>query len=455
MDYFPLFCQLKQRRCLLVGAGEIAERKASLLIQSGADLHVCALSFNAAFLRWAEQGKVTLHAEAFHPALLDGCWLVIAATQHRQVNQDIFQAAEARQCFCNVVDAPEHASAIMPSIVARSPLTVAIASGGLAPVMSRLLREKIEALLPHTLGPVVTFAGTLRRQIKTAIPCGIQRRRFWERLLSHTPLAQALATGDHARAAKLSEQLITAQNEPTGFVTLVGAGPGDPGLMTLNGLQQLQRADVVVYDRLVSDEILELIRRDAERIPVGKQAGRHSHSQTSINQLLIGLAKQGKHVVRLKGGDPFIFGRGAEEADALQHEGIPCTVIPGITAASGCAAYAGIPLTHRDHAQSVRLITGHVQEKKSLNWRQLATPGQTLVIYMGLSQAAEIQQQLTNHAMPASTPVAVIENGTRPTQRTIVGALGQLTALCSTVISPSLIIVGDVVSLAKQSATSD
>jgi uroporphyrin-III C-methyltransferase/precorrin-2 dehydrogenase/sirohydrochlorin ferrochelatase len=447
MDYFPLFCRLQGKRCLLVGGGDVAERKARLLLAAGADLHVGALRFSPAFQQWADRGELTLISGAFEDAWLDECWLVVAATDDDAVNQQVAQAAEARRIFCNLVDAPEQASAIMPSIIDRSPLMVAVSSGGRAPVLARLLREKIEAMLPQHLGQLASLAGTLRARVKQRFASMAQRRFFWERFFTSDRLAQTLANGDGARAAQLVDELFSEALPAQGEVTLVGAGPGDAGLLTLKGLQQIQQADVIVYDRLVSEEILNLVRRDAERIFVGKRAGHHCVPQEQINQLLLEQAQRGRRVVRLKGGDPFIFGRGGEELEALAAHHIPFSVVPGVTAASGCSAYSGIPLTHRDHAQSVRLVTGHLQQKNKLEWEKLAAEQQTLVFYMGLSQAPHIQQQLMRHGMRGDMPAALIENGTSTRQRVVTGTLDRLSELAQQVESPSLIIIGSVVSL--------
>lgn len=450
MNWFPLFCDLRHKTVLLVGGGAVAERKARLLLKAGADVRVCATHFSSPFYEWQQAGKLTLREARFSPEHLDGCWLAIAATDSHEVNQQVSDYASARQMFCNVVDAPAQASAIMPSVVDRSPLMIAISSAGDAPVMARLLREKIEALLPQHLGKVAAWAGALRPRVKSTFNEAGQRRRFWEKLFHHDRLAQTLANGDDKQAEKLTEALFNEPLAQQGEVVLVGAGPGDAGLLTLKGLQQIQQADVVVYDRLVSEEVLELVRRDAERIFVGKRAGYHCVPQEAINQILLEQAGQGKRVVRLKGGDPFIFGRGAEELEALSGSGIPFSVVPGITAASGCSAYSGIPLTHRDYAQSVRLVTGHVQKNGGLDWQNLAAERQTLVFYMGLTQAAEIQRQLLAHGMSGEMPVALVENGTSTRQRVVAGQLSELTELATQAQSPSLIIIGRVVALRDQ-----
>ncbi len=450
MDHLPIFCQLRNRTCLLVGGGDVAERKARLLLEAGARLIVNALDFSPQFAAWAQSGTLTLAPGAFNDALLDDCWLVIAATDDDAVNQQVSDAAETRRIFCNVVDAPKQASFIMPSIIDRSPLMVAISSGGTSPVLARLLREKLESLLPLHLGQVAHYAGTLRQRVKNTFASMGERRRFWEKFFVNDRLAQSLANQDSTAVARTTESLFHEPLDHRGEVVLVGAGPGDAGLLTLKGLQQIQQADIVVYDRLVSDDIMNLVRRDADRVFVGKRAGYHCVPQEEINQILLREARRGKRVVRLKGGDPFIFGRGGEELEVLCDAGIPFSVVPGITAASGCSAYAGIPLTHRDYAQSVRLVTGHLKSGGDLQWQNLAAEGQTLVFYMGLNQAATIQQNLMAHGMSPEMPVALVENGTAIVQRVVDGTLSQLGELAQQVQSPSLIIVGHVVALREK-----
>lgn len=447
MDHLPIFCQLRHRACLLVGGGDVAERKARLLLEAGAALTVNALAFAPQFKAWAKQGMLRLVQGEFNASLLDDCWLAIAATDDDAVNNQVSEAAEARRIFCNVVDAPKQASFIMPSIIDRSPLMVAISSGGTSPVLARLLREKLEALLPQHLGKVAGYAGQLRRRVKQTFTSMSERRRFWEKFFVNDRLAQSLANDDEQAVTRITETLLSEPLDDRGEVVLVGAGPGDPGLLTLKGLQQIQQADIVVYDRLVSDEIMNLVRRDADRVFVGKRAGYHCVPQEEINQILLREAQRGKRVVRLKGGDPFIFGRGGEELETLCDAGIPFSVVPGITAASGCSAYAGLPLTHRDYAQSVRLITGHLKNGGEFDWHNLAAEKQTLVFYMGLNQAAAIQEKLIEHGMDPQMPVALVENGTSVKQRVVAGVLTELGALAQRVESPSLIIVGRVVAL--------
>lgn len=447
MDHLPIFCQLRDRACLLVGGGDVAERKARLLLDAGARLTVNALVFSPQFHAWAETGRLTLALGEFTPSLLDNCWLAIAATNSDQVNQQVSHAAGQRQIFCNVVDAPRQASFIMPSIIDRSPLMIAVSSGGTSPVLARLLREKLEALIPQHLGQIARYAGELRAKVKAKFASMGERRRFWEKFFVNDRLAQSLANQDSQTVNDITDQLFNEPLTHRGEVVLVGAGPGDAGLLTLKGLQQIQQADVVVYDRLVSDEIMNLVRRDADRVFVGKRAGYHCVPQEEINQILLREAQSGKRVVRLKGGDPFIFGRGGEELETLCNAGIPFSVVPGITAASGCSAYAGIPLTHRDFAQSVRLVTGHLKTGTEPDWHNLAAGRQTLVFYMGLGQAAAIQENLIDHGMESDMPVALVENGTAVKQRVVAGKLSELVSLAQQVESPSLIIVGRVVAL--------
>lgn len=453
MDYLPIFCRLDNKPVLLVGGGEVAQRKARLLLDAGAQLTVVAPELDPELAELAANGSIEWLAGEFAPAQLAGKWLVVAATDRREVNALVYQSANQARIFANVVDDPKRSSFIMPSIIDRSPLMVAISSGGKAPVLARLLREKLEALLPQHLGAVAAFAGSLRDRVKARFASMGERRRFWERLLGADRLGQALARGDSASANQLADSLFADESKAHGEVVLVGAGPGDPGLLTLHALRQMQQADVVVYDRLVSDEVMALVRRDAKRIFVGKQAGNHCVPQEGINQLLLEEAKKGQRVVRLKGGDPFIFGRGGEELETLVGSGIGFQVVPGITAASGCAAYAGIPLTHRDHAQSVRFVTAHGKGgARDLDWPLLAKDKQTLVFYMGLSSCATIREQLLAHGKGGDTPVALIERGTQPSQRVIRGTLDQLPELAIGVESPALIMVGSVVTLADSLA---
>ncbi|MFQ2292583.1 siroheme synthase CysG [Aeromonas enteropelogenes] len=451
MDYLPMFAKLDGRPVLLVGGGEVALRKARLLLAAGARLTLVSPELEPAFGEFA--GRFTHLAERFTPAHLAGQTLVVAATDDLEVNALVYQSANQLGLFVNVVDDPKRSSFIFPSIIDRSPIMVAVSSGGKAPVLVRLLRERLESLLPRHLGGLAELSGRVRDKAKRVLSSISDRRRFWERAFASNTLAGLIEKEDWQGAESwLNKGLDKAQTE-VGEVVLVGAGPGDPGLLTLKALQQIQQAEVVLYDQLVSAEILDLVRRDATLVSVGKKAGAHSVPQEETNRLLVEYAKAGNRVVRLKGGDPFMFGRGGEELEVLAEEGIPFSVVPGITAAAGATAYAGIPLTHRDHAQSAVFITGHCQkEGKEPDWQQLAATSQTLVIYMGLMRSEHIQQQLVSHGRSSATPIAIIERGTTARQRVLTGTLADLAELAAQAVSPSLIVIGEVVALRERLA---
>ncbi|RYC40898.1 siroheme synthase CysG [Pectobacterium zantedeschiae] len=459
MNYLPIFADLRQRPVLVVGGGEVATRKIDLLQRAGAEVKIVAQALAEPLAAQHQAGQVEWLAQSFTPELLSGVFLVIAATDDAELNAAVFEAANQRYLLVNVVDDQPKCSFIFPSIVDRSPLVVAISSGGQAPVLARLLREKLESLLPTSLGTMAEIAGSWRDRIKTRLHSMSARRRFWERLFVGR-FASLVSAGQLDLAEdELQQQLVNQQDEQQrpaaarGEVALVGAGPGDAGLLTLRGLQVMQQADVVLYDHLVSAEVLDLVRRDAERICVGKRASTHSLPQDEINQLLVKLAQEGKRVVRLKGGDPFIFGRGGEELQAVAQAGITFQVVPGVTAAAGVTAYAGIPLTHRDYAQSVLFITGHCRpDGDALDWSTLARGRQTLAIYMGTMKAAEISQQLIAHGRSAQTPVAVISRGTRHDQQVQIGTLQELEHLARQAPTPALLVIGEVVDLHHQIA---
>ena len=454
MNYLPLFADLKQRPVLVVGGGEVAARKIDLLLRAGAEVRVVAQTLSAEVEHLRQQSAIHWLAQSFMPEQLDDVFLVIAATDNAQLNARVYQEANQRRLLANVVDDQPMCSFIFPSIVDRSPIVVAISSSGQAPVLARLLREKLEALLPASLGKMATIAGSWRERVKQRFTTISARRRFWERAFDGR-FSLLSAAGQWHEAEKVLQQEIAAADDTThqGMVTLVGAGPGDPGLLTLRGLQVMQQADVVLYDYLVSEEVLDLVRRDAEKICVGKRAGNHSVMQEETNRLLVTLAQQGKKVVRLKGGDPFIFGRGGEELQAVAAAGIAFQVVPGITAAAGATAYAGIPLTHRDHAQSVMFITGQIRpDGEGLQWSELAKGRQTLAIYMGAMKAADISHQLIAHGRAADTPVAVIGRGTRVDQQVLIGTLNNLEQLAQQAPSPALLVIGEVVALHHQLA---
>ncbi|MGR9098931.1 MAG: siroheme synthase CysG [Gammaproteobacteria bacterium] len=456
MDYLPVFLNLKNRPCLVVGGGNVAARKISLLLNAGAEITVIAPEFCVAVQALHENPAVELRQKAFAESDMDGFCLAVAATDEDAVNRRVSAAARDKNVPVNVVDNPKLCSFIFPAIVDRSPVIAAVSSGGASPVLSRLLRARIESLVPAGYGRLAQLAEAFRSVVKARIADPARRRIFWENALQGPIAEQVFAGKSEEAAAALKAHLECEMSGKTGGeVYLVGAGPGDPDLLTFRALRLLQQADVVVYDRLVSPAILELARRDAERIYVGKQRFDHTLPQESINSLLVELAKQGKRVARLKGGDPFIFGRGGEEIETLAGEGVNFQIVPGITAASGCASYAGIPLTHRDHAQTCIFVTGHLKDGTvNLNWKQLAEPNQTVVIYMGLHGLETICQNLMRHGAPGDRPIALIQEGTRQTQQVLVGTLESMpdTVEAAQIKAPTIIIVGTVVRLRKKLA---
>ncbi|TLX57572.1 uroporphyrinogen-III C-methyltransferase [Stutzerimonas nosocomialis] len=450
MDYLPLFHMLRGRTVLVVGGGEIALRKARLLADAGARLKVVAPDIEASLRILVEEGGGACVERVYAAEDLGGCVLAVAATDDEPLNAQVSEDANRLGMPVNVVDAPALCSVIFPAIVDRSPLVVAVSSGGDAPVLARLVRARLETWIPAAYGRLAGLAKRFRREVKAALPNLQQRRVFWEDVFQGPIAERCLAGQDEQASTLLAEKLAGAAPRELGEVYLVGAGPGDPDLLTFRALRLMQQADVVLYDRLVAPAILELCRRDADRIYVGKQRANHALPQDQINQQLVELARQGKRVVRLKGGDPFIFGRGGEEIEELAAHGIPFQVVPGITAASGCAAYAGIPLTHRDYAQSVRFITGHLKDDScNLPWQEMVAPGETLVFYMGLVGLPVICQQLIAHGRRPDTPAALVQQGTTANQRVFTGTLADLPLQVARhqVQAPTLIIVGDVVSL--------
>ncbi len=450
MDYLPLFHDLRGRRCLVAGGGETAERKLRALLEAGAAVTLVAPRIKPAIRARADAGELTLAERHFADADLDGVALVIAATDDRAVNRRISELAQAVGIPVNVVDDPALCSAIFPSIVDRSPVQIAISTGGAAPVLARLLRGRLESMLPGAYGNLARLASRFRDRVKETLPDESRRRSFWEEVFQGR-VAEAVFSGRESEAEHLLEAALAGSGElPRGEVYLVGGGPGDPDLLTFRALRLMQQADIVLYDRLVSREVLDLVRRDAERLYVGKAAGNHSVTQDNINRKLAEFARAGNRVLRLKGGDPFIFGRGGEEIEHLAENGVSFQVVPGITAAAGCASYAGIPLTHRDYAQSVRFITGHPRDGRlNLDWRSLVAPGQTLVFYMGLKGLATICENLVAHGMPAETPAALVEKGTTAGQRVFAATLADLPAKVEAgeARAPTLVIVGGVVGL--------
>jgi len=450
MDFLPIFIDVKGRLCLVVGGGEVAQRKASVLLDAGAKIKAVAPEFSAAFAGLPGIECITARFQSGH---LDGAALVIAATDDSAVNQDVSREARARNIPVNVVDNPDLCTFIMPSILDRSPLLVAFSSGGASPVLARMLRGKLETMIPQGYGRLTAFCARLRNTVKARIANPPMRRIFWENVLEGA-IAEKVLAGDEAGAeAMLLGQLENGNAEPRGEVYLVGAGPGDPDLLTFRALHLMQKADVVLYDNLVSKPIVEMTRRDATRIFVGKQRADHTMPQEEINALLVRLAQEGKRVLRLKGGDPFIFGRGGEEIETLAEHGIAFQVVPGITAASGVSSYAGIPLTHRDYAQSCVFVTGHLKDgSMNLDWDALARPRQTIVFYMGLHGLDTLCAKLVEHGLPDSTPVAIVQQGTTQNQRVFTGTLATLPGIAQIEKpqAPTLIIVGGVVTLREK-----
>ncbi len=453
MKYFPIFFDVREKICLVVGGGAVASRKAAILLKAHAQVVVVAPQVSAAMQQLVDKHDLTLYARAFEANDVQKATLVMAATNDIQVNQHVATAAKAQGIPVNVADNPDLCSFIMPSIVDRSPVQIAISTSGTSPVLARLLRGRLESTIPAGYGKLAQLAGNIRDEVKQRLTHKGVRKSFWEKLLQGR-VAEMVMSGNSKQTHAEIEALLQAveKDDPAGFgeVYLVGAGPGDPDLISFRALRLMQQADVVVYDRLVSEPILELVRRDAERFYVGKARGDHTLAQEEINQVLVKLAKQGRRVLRLKGGDPFIFGRGGEEIETLMEENVPFQVVPGITAASGCSSYAGIPLTHRDYAQACVFVTGHLRDGTvNLDWDMLARPSQTVVIYMGLHGVPVICEQMIKHGLSADTPMALVQQGTTEYQKVYQGTLGTMPALMKNreVKPPTLIIIGKVVTL--------
>jgi uroporphyrin-III C-methyltransferase / precorrin-2 dehydrogenase / sirohydrochlorin ferrochelatase len=451
MKFLPIFLNIRNENCVVVGGGEVATRKISLLLRAGGRVTVISPKVCEAVAQQIADGKVRHIERGWRESDLKGCKLVIAATSDAAVNRTVVDAANSCGTPVNVVDQPQLCSFIMPSIIDRSPVIAAVSTGGSSPVLARLIRTRLESLIPAGYGRLAELAATFRERVKQTFASQADRRRFWDKVLQGA-VAERVFSG-HMQEAEVLMQKMLQQAEPSGGigeVYLVGGGPGDPDLLTFRALRCMQQADVVVYDRLVAKAIVDMTRRDARRIYVGKERDNHAMPQEEINKLLAKLAKEGKRVVRLKGGDPFIFGRGGEEIDTLAEEGIPFQVIPGITAAAGCASYAGIPLTHRDYAQSVTFVTGHLKDNTmNLNWRQLAQPQQTIVFYMGLKGLPVIVRELQAHGVPADMPAALVQQGTTHMQRVYTGTLETIVGIVAREQPrpPTLIIIGRVVEL--------
>jgi uroporphyrin-III C-methyltransferase/precorrin-2 dehydrogenase/sirohydrochlorin ferrochelatase len=432
MRHFPAFLDLQGRLCLVLGEGEVAERKAEPLRAAGATIR---------------------RAARFEAGLLDGVALAIGADAPEADLRALSEAARIRGVPVNIVDRPELCSFITPSLIDRDPVTIAISTGGASPTLARMMRQKIEAVLPQHLGLLAALADRFQAAIRRALPNLPARRTFLDRALTG-PAAELAYAGRIAEAeAAFARALETAEAVPQGFVHLVGAGPGAADLLTLRALRLLGEADVIVHDRLVSREVLAMARRDAERIFVGKSRAQHCLPQEGINALLVRLAREGKRVVRLKGGDPLVFGRGGEEAEALAAAGVPFEIVPGVTAALACAAQSGIPLTHRDAARSVTFVTGHTREGRlDLDFAALARVGGTLAVYMGVTTLPALAAGLAAAGMDPATPAALIENGGSDACRMARGTLAGLASLAHPSPAPALLLLGEAVALGREPA---
>jgi len=451
MDHLPIFINIRKKPCLVIGGGDIALRKINLLLKAQAMVDCLSPSFSRDIKNLSKDGHITLINKSFDQTDIKDYSIIIAATDDKSVNSLISSIAQVKNIPVNVVDSPELSSFIMPSIVDRSPLIIAVSSSGKAPVLSRIIRAKLETVIPSAYGILADIAGEYRQKVKDRFSTIKDRRAFWEAVFSGV-IAEKVFSGRISEAKKdIHRKLDDSVEMGLGEVYLVGAGPGDPDLLTFKALRLIQQADVVLYDRLVSKGVMELVRRDSELIYVGKKGGSDkSTRQVDINDQLVELAKSGKRVCRLKGGDPFIFGRGGEEIESLSEHGIPFQVVPGITAASGCSSYAGIPLTHRDYSQSCRFVTAHLKNgTTNLPWEEFIIDQQTIVFYMALSGANYICEKLMEYGMDKDMPIAIIEKGTMPEQKVYISSLIELPALLERedIHAPTLMIVGEVVKL--------
>ncbi|WP_330111125.1 siroheme synthase CysG [Methylophaga thalassica] len=456
MDYLPIFLDLKQQDCLVVGGGSVATRKVKLLLKAQAKVSVVSPEISDALGTLVKQGQLRWVQSTFKAEHITDQRLIIAATDNEQVNHLVHDIAKQKHILTNLTDNPDDSDFIFASVLDRSPIIVAVSSGGESPVLARNLRARLETLIPPAYSKLGELMGKYRETVKQKFGELRQRRQFWDSVLSG-PIADHVMAGREGIAEQILQQQLADETETveTGEVFLVGAGPGDPELLTFKALRLMQQADIVFYDRLVSKEILALVRKEAELVYVGKQRAWHAVRQEEINNLLLEHAKQGKRVLRLKGGDPFIFGRGGEEIDTLAENAIPFQVVPGITAASGCASYAGIPLTHRDYAQSCVFVTGQLKEGElDLNWSVLVKPRQTVVVYMGLAGLPQLSQKLQEHGMPADMPAALVQQGTTENQKVWLSTIAELPELAEREkpIAPTLLIIGEVTRLHEKLA---
>jgi len=460
VDYLPIFVNIKDQHCLIIGGGAVAARKADLFIKAGAIVTVIAPELKTEMKFHLSHGKIVWQMDDFSVeamANLISPKYVISATDDEAVNQAVYHYCQQQKIPVNIADQTAYCDFILPAIVDRSPMIIAVSTGGRSPVLARVMKARLEALIPAGFGRLADLVGRYRQKVKDTIRSLEGRKAFWEKLLDSSFIDKAVQGRIEAAEVFLQQKLETVGSEgqalPVGEVYLIGAGPGDPDLMTFKGLRLLQQADVILYDRLVAPEIVDMARREAERIYVGKKDKWHKVQQLNISQMMVDLAKQGKRVARLKGGDPYIFGRGAEEAELLVQNGIPFEVVPGITAAAGCSAYAGFPLTHREFSQSVSLVTGHQQAgAEGIDYARLAQSGDTMVFYMGIKNAPKIQAGLIEHGMDPLTPAAIIEKGTTPDQKVTITTLGKLAITIEEnfVKPPALLIVGEVIKIRER-----
>lgn len=456
MQHLPLFAELEGRDCLVVGGGHVAERRVRQLLGARARVTVISPELTRELRDWAHQGRID-HVEAeFAGESLEAYWLVVAATDDLEVNRRVAEAADTAKRFCNVVDDRELSSFIMPTIIDHEPVTIAVSSGGNAPVIARWIKRIVETHVPSRVGALAALAGRWRERVKQALPNLDERRRFWEGVVAGDVAEHAFAGRDPEAERALDDALASFResgesHRKAGEAYLVGAGPGDPELITLRGRALLANADAVLYDRLVNPQILDYARREAELICVGKMAGKPSIKQVQLNRLLVRLVASGKRVCRLKGGDPMIFGRAGEELEALTEAGLPFQIVPGVSALEGCAAYAGIPLTLRGAARAILITTGHTEDHVAADLSAFR-PGQTLALYMAVAHIDSIAEHLLGDGHPADTPAAIVENGTTAAQRVIRASLGDLAKAGREhrIESPALLIVGETVRCASR-----
>ena len=457
MDYLPIFVNIKNQHCLIIGGGSVAARKADLFIKSGAIVTVIAPELKTEMKHHLAHGKIVWQMDRFSEELVENISkpkYVISATDDEAINQAVYRYCQSHSIPVNVADQTEYCDFILPAIVDRAPMTIAVSTGGRSPVLARVMKARLETLIPAGFGRLTDVVGRYRQKVKDAIVDLDGRKAFWEKLLSSSFIDKTvqgrIEEAEQYLQCEIEKVAESGLEIPVGEVYLIGAGPGDPDLMTFKGLRLLQQADVILYDRLVAPEIIEMARREAERIYVGKKDKWHKVEQLDISQMMVDLAKEGKRVARLKGGDPYIFGRGAEEAEILVQNNVPFEVVPGITAAAGCSAYAGFPLTHREFAQSVSLVTGHQQAgAEGIDYARLAHSGDTMVFYMGIKNACKIQAGLIEQGLNLTTPAAIIEKGTTPNQKVTITTLENLAKTIEEnhIKPPSLLIIGEVINV--------